>query len=72
MKTKRLTVTNVSDSYTHNWLGILPFINIQHKYWYLWEINFGWLWGDWTIEVCRRDWKHRGDFDDSRDNDEKG
>ena len=65
MKTKHLTIEFLN--YQYGWFNVLPILSIQHKYWYLWSINFGWLCWDFVLEITRRDWKHKGNFDDNRD-----
>ena len=36
---------------TYDWLSIFPFIFVRHKYWYFYEIWFGWLSKEWHIEI---------------------
>lgn len=64
MKTKHLNIENVSEAFEHNWFGLFPYVNIQHKYWYLWNIDLGWLGFNRMIQITRRDWKHKGNFND--------
>ena len=65
MKTKHLNIESYDCS--SGWFSVLPILGFRHKFWYLWSINFGWLYWDWIVEITRRDWKHKGDFDDSKD-----
>ena len=34
----------------YGWVYILPSIEVQHKYWYLWRITFSWL--KWSCTIC--------------------
>ena len=38
------------DVYQYGWVYILPSIEVQHKYWYLWRISFSWL--KWNLTLC--------------------
>ena len=38
------------DVYQYGWVYILPSIEVQHKYWYLWRISFSWL--KWNCTIC--------------------
>lgn len=49
-------IENETNEYYYNWFHLLPFISIQHKYWYLYKINFGWLNKEWMIEITHKDW----------------
>lgn len=35
----------------YEWIYILPSIEIQHKYWYLWRISFSWIIWNFTINI---------------------
>ena len=34
----------------YGWFYVLPSIEVQHKYWYLWRITFSWL--KWSCTIC--------------------
>ena len=34
----------------YEWIYILPSIEVQHKYWYLWRVSFSWL--KWNLTLC--------------------
>lgn len=36
---------------TYDWIYLLPSIEIQHKYSYLWAISFSWLKWNYTLEI---------------------
>lgn len=38
------------DVYQYGWVYILPSIEVQHKYWYLWRVSFSWL--KWNCTIC--------------------
>ena len=40
---------------TNGWFNILPVFSIQHKYWYEWKINIGFLSFDMLIYIINND-----------------
>ena len=45
------------DVYQYGWVYILPSIEIQHKYWYLWRVSFSWLKWNCTICIVKDGWR---------------
>lgn len=41
------------DVWQYGWIYILPSIEVQHKYWYLWRIAFSWLKWNYTISIIK-------------------
>lgn len=41
----------------YGWIYLLPSIEVQHKYWYLWRITFSWLKLSCTICIIKDRWK---------------
>ena len=41
------------DVYQYGWVYILPSIEVQHKYWYLWRVSFSWLKWNYTISIIK-------------------
>lgn len=44
------------DDYQYGWIYILPSIEVQHKYWYLWRVSFSWLKWSALFNIVREDW----------------
>ena len=40
----------------YGWFYVLPSIEVQHKYWYLWRITFSWLKLSCTICIIKDGW----------------
>lgn len=57
IKTKNYIIEDITNDYPNNWFHLLPFISIQHKYWYSYKINFGWLNKEKMIEITNKNWK---------------
>lgn len=47
---------NKEDVESFGWFYILPSIEIQHKYWYLYRIAFSWLKWNLTISFIHKNW----------------
>ena len=41
-KLKKYSI-DIEDTSVFNWFHFLPVFSIQHKYWYEWKINIGFL-----------------------------
>ena len=57
------SIYKIVDSY--DYYTIIPTIEIRHKYWYLWYVDFCFLRRGIRIEICRKDWK---DYDTEDNN----
>ena len=42
------------DNEQFGWIYILPSIEVQHKYYYLWRISFSWLKWNLTFTVIKK------------------
>lgn len=42
------------DNEQFGWIYILPSIEVQHKYYYLWRISFSWLKWNLTLTVIKK------------------
>lgn len=45
------------DNEQFGWIYILPSIEVQHKYWYLWRVSLSWLKWNYTISIINQHWK---------------
>lgn len=62
MKLGKYIIKNVTkdfDNQSYDWISILPNIEVRHKYWYLYEIQFSWFNLYLRIEICNINWNKR-------------
>lgn len=46
-------VTKYYDNESYMWIPILPNLEIRHKYFYLWEIQFSWFNYYKRVQICK-------------------
>lgn len=46
----------IEDIYQYGWFYLLPSIEVQHKYWYVWRVAFSWLKWSYAICIIREEW----------------